>query len=57
MWKLLQEPRTVVEVLNSILETYDVDVKLGETDLIDLLQELAVNELIAVEAGINGDAK
>lgn len=57
VWKLLQEPRAVVELLRSILETYDVDAEQAKTDLFELLQNLADNELIVVEPGANGTAK
>ena len=57
VWKLLLEPRTVGELLHSILETYDVDAEQGKSDLFELLQELAVNELIVVKPEANEPAK
>jgi hypothetical protein len=54
VWKLIQEPKTVSDLLATLLETYDVAVDQCETDLFSLLQDLAANELIVIEAGRNG---
>ena len=54
VWQLIQEPRTVSDVLSSLLDTYDVAAERCETDLFTLLQDLAANDLIVVEAGGNG---
>ena len=54
VWKLIQEPKAVSDLLATLLETYDVAAERCETDLFSLLQDLAVNELIVIEAERNG---
>jgi len=48
IWKLIQTPRTVREVRDTLLEEYDVEAERCEKDLIALLQELAKNDLIDI---------
>jgi hypothetical protein len=50
VWKMIQEPKAVSELLSSLLETYDVAPERCATDLLSLLQDLAANELIVIEA-------
>jgi hypothetical protein len=49
IWELLQEPKTVENVLNVLLDEYDVDPKQCKTDLLDLLERLQAQELIEVK--------
>ena len=46
IWNLIQEPRTVDEIRDAILEEYDVDPDRCERDLLVLLRDLAAKELI-----------
>ena len=46
IWNLIQEPRTVHEIRDAILEEYDVDPDRCERDLLVLLRDLAAKELI-----------
>jgi len=48
IWKLIQTPRTVQEVRDTLLEEYDVEADRCEEDLIALLQKLAKNDLIDI---------
>jgi len=48
IWKLVQTPRTVREVRDTLLEEYDVEADRCENDLIALLQQLAKNDLIGI---------
>jgi Coenzyme PQQ synthesis protein D (PqqD). len=48
IWKLIQTPRTVREVRDTLLEEYDVEAERCENDLTALLQELAKNDLIDI---------
>jgi len=48
IWQLIQEPRTVNEVCDAILEEYEVEPDQCEHDLLALLQELAAEGLIEV---------
>lgn len=48
IWTLIQEPRTVGEVREMLLEEYDVDADRCERDLLALLRQLAENNLIDI---------
>jgi hypothetical protein len=48
IWQLLQEPRTVAAIRDTLLEEYEVDRDGCDRDLLALLQELATAELIEV---------
>ena len=48
IWKLIQEPRTVKEIQEAILEEYDVDPDRCEQDILELLQELSAHGLIEI---------
>ena len=48
IWQLLQEHKTLQEVLDIMLEEYDVDEKQLETDLNELLKKLLDVKLITV---------
>ncbi len=48
IWNLLQEPRTVSEIRDALLEEYDVEPERCEQDLLVLLQRLATEGLIEV---------
>jgi hypothetical protein len=50
IWALVQEPVTVSSVRDVILHEYDVEPEQCEHDLLDLLQKLAAQGLIAVES-------
>lgn len=51
IWNLLQEPRTVQDIRNIILNEYDVDPQRCEQDLLHLLKKLANRGLIEVKDG------
>jgi Coenzyme PQQ synthesis protein D (PqqD) len=48
VWSLIQEPRTVAEVRDAILEEYQVEPAECERDVVDLLARLADQKLIEV---------
>jgi hypothetical protein len=48
IWSLIQEPRPVAAVRDTILQEYDVEPDRCERDLLALLDELAAAELIEV---------
>ncbi len=48
IWNLIQTPRTVREVRDTLLEEYDVEADRCGNDLINLLKELAEHDLIDV---------
>ena len=49
IWNLIQEPRTVNEVRDALLEEYHVERDRCERDLLTLLQMLAAEGLIQVD--------
>ena len=49
IWKLIQEPRTIHEVRNALLEEYEVEPERCEHDVLALLQELASKGLIEIK--------
>lgn len=49
IWNLLQEPKIVSEIRNTLLEEYDVEPDRCERDLLALLQRLADEGLVEVE--------
>jgi hypothetical protein len=51
VWNLIQKPKTVHEILDTILEEYDVAPDRCERDLLALLRDLAAKELIKVKDG------
>lgn len=51
IWDLLQEPRTVSEIRDIILNEYEVSSPRCEQDLLRLLEELADRGLIEVTGG------
>jgi hypothetical protein len=49
IWKLIQEPRTVNEIKDTLLQEFDVEPDQCETDLFALLEELLSKGLIEVK--------
>jgi hypothetical protein len=50
IWSLIQEPRTVNEIRDILLEEYEVEPERCERDLLALLRRLADEGIIEVEA-------
>jgi hypothetical protein len=51
IWNLMQEPREVLEIQNTITGEYDVEPEQCSRDLIALLEKLLAEGLIEVKAG------
>jgi hypothetical protein len=51
IWRLIQEPRTVAEVRDVILQEYEVEPDRCERDLIELLETMETEGLIEVRDG------
>ena len=49
IWSLMQEPRQVVEIQNTITNEYDVEPERCARDLADLLEKLLAEGLIEVK--------
>jgi hypothetical protein len=52
IWKLVQEPRTVSDVRDALLQEYDVEPEHCQRDLLALLQEMADKGLIEVKGEV-----
>jgi len=48
IWKLIQEPRTVKEIREAILEEYNVEPGRCEHDIFEILQEFSTHGLIEI---------
>jgi hypothetical protein len=48
IWTLIQEPKTVVEIRDAILDEYDVEPDRCERDAVELLERLADAGLVEV---------
>ena len=48
VWKMLQQPRSVEELRNALLDEYDVEAKQCEQDLLALLEKMRSEGLIDV---------
>ena len=48
IWGLIQEPKTVRNILDTLLNDYDVEPKRCERDLLAVLQEMADEGLIEI---------
>ncbi len=47
IWNLVQQPRTVAEILRFVLENYDVSPARGKEDVLSLLRDMADTGLIS----------
>jgi Coenzyme PQQ synthesis protein D (PqqD) len=50
IWNLIQSPKSVLELRDTLVAEYDVDVEVCTRELIDLLDELSGKRLIEVNA-------
>ena len=48
IWKLIQEPKTIREIREALVDEYDVEPKRCEKDILELLQELSTYGLIEI---------
>lgn len=53
VWRLIQSPKLVGAVLDMLLEEYEVEPDRCESDLFALLRDLAVRDLIEIQASAN----
>ena len=51
IWALIQEPRTVREVRDTLLQEYEIEEECCTQELLALLQDLASHELIEIMNG------
>ena len=50
VWNLIQDPRRVGDICDAIMREYDVSQERCESDVLDVLQQLAGQQLIEVRA-------
>ena len=50
VWELVRQPRTVDEILATLLAEYDVDAARCERDVTQLLRDLAARQLLTISA-------
>ncbi len=48
IWKLIQQPKTVSQIRNALIEEYDVEPGRCERDILELLQQLSEHGLIEI---------
>jgi hypothetical protein len=48
VWNLVQQPKSVVQLRDALLEEYEVDAERCERDLLDLLEQMRLEGLIEV---------
>jgi hypothetical protein len=48
IWKLIQEPRTLKEIREVLLDEYDVEPNRCENDILELLRDLSTHGLIEI---------
>lgn len=48
IWKLIQEPKTLKEIRDFVMEEYDVDSGRCEQDILEILQDLSTHGLIEI---------
>ena len=51
IWSLIQEPKTVNEILDVLLDEYEVEPERCERDLLTLLEELVAENLVEARDG------
>ena len=56
VWNLLQQPRTIGELRDMLLEEYDVEAGRCEADLLELLQKMRTEGLIQVRSAAGAGA-
>lgn len=48
IWELIQEPKTVTEVRDALLQEFDVEPERCQSDLLALLEQMSQNKLIEI---------
>ncbi len=51
VWELLQQPKSVGEIRDALLEEYEVEGERCERDLLDLLEKMRSEGLVEVKVG------
>lgn len=49
IWELIQEPKTVTEIRDALLEEFDVEPERCHNDLVALLEQMSENKLIEIQ--------
>jgi Coenzyme PQQ synthesis protein D (PqqD) len=54
VWRLLNNPRSIGELRDALLDEYDVEAERCERDLLDLLEKMRAEGLIQVRSAVPG---
>ena len=54
VWRLLNNPRSIGELRDALLDEFDVEAERCERDLLDLLEKMRVEGLIQVRSAVPG---
>lgn len=57
VWRLLQRPRSVGEIRDTIVSEYDVTSERAESDLIKLLEQMLQEGLVELSSDDSGEAE
>lgn len=49
IWEYIQEPVTLQEIIDKILEEYDVDEETCFADLVELIDQMVKNRLVVIQ--------
>jgi len=49
IWQLLEKPHTVKDIINKIIEQYDIDTQSAEKDVLSFINQLKDRNLIKVK--------
>jgi hypothetical protein len=48
IWQFIQQPKSVKEIREAVLQTFDVEEEVADRDLLALLRELATRNLVEI---------
>jgi hypothetical protein len=52
IWNLVQEPKTVLEIRDAILDQYEVEVERCQQDILTLIRNLLAESLVEIKIGL-----
>ena len=53
IWNLIQQPRSVESILDTLLEEYDIDARQCEADLTAVIEDMTKHGLVEIRDGTN----
>jgi hypothetical protein len=52
IWNLMQEPKTVLQIRDAILDQYEVEVERCQQDILTLIRNLLAESLVEIKIGL-----